>query len=86
MNPTMNQAKDMRAESCKASARKGHSEFAPLEMARAEELKRLINLAGRNNEALLLDTKGRGVTDTVAVDLIAPTENTNALVRFQRHY
>jgi hypothetical protein len=61
------------------------SEFAPLELARAQELKRLINLAARSRAAVVIDPN-EGVTDTAVVNLISPNEKTNALVRFQRHY
>ena len=62
-----------------------NSEFAPLELARAQELKRLINLAARSRAAVVIDPT-EGVSDTAMVNLISPNEKTNALVRFQRHY
>jgi hypothetical protein len=62
-----------------------HSEFAPLELVRAEELKRLINLSASQANALVIEP-GAGVKDTAVVDLISPNEKTNALLRFQRHY
>jgi hypothetical protein len=76
----------MRTEYMEKPARMGHPEFAPLEMARAEELKRLINLAARSKEGVVIDPAGGGINDTVEVGLISPEQNTNALVRFQRHY
>lgn len=76
----------MRTEYMERPARKGNPEFAPLDLARAEELKRLINLAAGSKDAVVIDPNADGISDTVAVDLISPTDNTNALVRFQRHY
>jgi hypothetical protein len=61
------------------------TEFAPLDLARAEELRRLINLAAFQRQAVTIDP-GAGVRDTAEVALISPNERTNALVRFQRHY
>ena len=60
-------------------------EFTPLDLARAQELKTLINLATRQQQALVIEP-GEGVTETAELDLISPNENTNGLVRFQRHY
>jgi hypothetical protein len=67
------------------TARKGFPEFAPLDLARAEELKRLINLAAGTHSAVVIDPR-EGVRETIEPDLISPNEKTNALKRFERHY
>jgi hypothetical protein len=61
-------------------------EFEPIELDRAEELKDIINRAGRESEAVMIEPAGRGITASLPVDLISPSENTNALVRYRRHY
>ena len=61
-------------------------EFAPLEVERATELQETINRAAREKKAVLLDSDEDGVTGAMPTDLISPEENTNALVRYQRHY
>ncbi len=76
----------MRTEYKEKPAQTVHPEFAPLELSRAEELKRLINLAARSHNAVVIDPAQGGVSDTADVDLISPADQTNALVRFQRHY
>jgi hypothetical protein len=75
----------MQTQDIPKSAHKPNSEFAPLELARALELKRLINLAAKNQAAVVIEPT-QGVTDAVVVNLISPIEKTNALVRFHRHY
>lgn len=62
------------------------TEFTPLDLDRAEELRDLINQAARTNEAIIIDPNNRGVTGSTRVGLISPKENTNALVRYRRHY
>ncbi len=63
-----------------------HPEFAPLARERAEELKDIINTAGREKGAVVIDPDEDGVTGFSPVDLVSPNENTNALVRYRRHY
>ena len=62
------------------------TEFAPLNLERAEELNDIINRAGAHREAVILDPEDRGIASAAPTDLISPNENTNALVRYQRHY
>ncbi len=62
------------------------SEFAPLEMERAEELQEIINSAAREDKAVIMDPAEEGITAAEQSDLISPNQNTNALVRYQRHY
>jgi len=61
-------------------------EFAPLPLERAEELKDIVNRAGVSKEAVVINPSEEGVTGTEDPDLISPDENTNGLVRYQRHY
>ena len=61
-------------------------EFAPLPLKRAEELKDIINRAGVSKEAVIINPAEGGVIGTEDLDLISPDENTNGLVRYQRHY
>ncbi len=61
-------------------------EFEPLEFERAEELKTIINRAGRERQAIVIDPNDRGITGSSPVDLLSPSENINALVRYRRHY
>ena len=61
-------------------------EFAPLEVDRATELEETINTAGRGTSVLFIDPDEQGIGGSTEADLIAPAENTNALVRYQRHY
>ena len=63
-----------------------YTEFAPLDLERAEELRHVINTAARNREAIVIHPYERGVTGSTRVGLISPEENTNALVRYRRHY
>jgi hypothetical protein len=60
-------------------------EFAPLPLERARELREVINKAARSKEAVIVDP-GDGIAGAERPDLISPEENTNALVRYQRHY
>ncbi len=62
------------------------SEFAPLEMERAQELQEIINSAAREDKAVVMDPAEEGITGAEQSDLISPNQNTNALVRYQRHY
>ncbi len=62
------------------------SEFAPLEVERATELQEIINRAARDKRAVILDPDEDGVAGSAPAELISPNENTNALVRYQRHY
>jgi hypothetical protein len=61
-------------------------EFEPLDLERAEELKSIINRAGREREAVVIDPTEEGVTGSSPVELLSPNENINALVRYRRHY
>ncbi len=61
-------------------------EFAPLELDRAIALEETINAAGRDSGAVLIDPDEQGIAGSARADLISPAENTNALVRYQRHY
>ncbi|HVM50037.1 MAG TPA: hypothetical protein VMU04_18560 [Candidatus Acidoferrum sp.] len=61
-------------------------EFAPLERERASELEEIINGAARERRGVIIDPNDRGITGTGTSPLISPNENTNVLVRYQRHY
>jgi len=63
-----------------------YAEFAPLEVERAEELRDVINKAARDREAIIIGPNERGITGSTRAELISPQENTNALVRYRRHY
>jgi len=63
-----------------------YTEFAPLDLERAEELRDVINGAARTNSAIIIEPTKRGITGSTRVGLISPKENTNALVRYRRHY
>jgi hypothetical protein len=63
-----------------------YAEFAPLESERAEELRDVINKAAREREAIVIGPNERGITGSTRAELISPQENTNALVRYRRHY
>jgi len=63
-----------------------YAEFAPLEVERAEELRDVINKAARGREAIIIGPNERGITGSTRAELISPQENTNALVRYRRHY
>lgn len=63
-----------------------YAEFAPLELERAEELRDIINQAARQREAIIIGPNERGITGSTRAELISPQENTNALVRYRRHY
>ena len=62
------------------------SEFAPLEIERATELEEIINGAARDRRGVLIDPDDEGISGSTATPLISPNENTNVLVRYQRHY
>ena len=62
------------------------SEFAPLETERATELQEIINGAARDRGGVIIDSDDRGISRTASTSLISPNENTNVLVRYQRHY
>lgn len=61
-------------------------EFAPLEVDRAIELEETINTAGRGATVLFIDPDEQGIGGSTEADIVSPAENTNALVRYQRHY
>ncbi len=63
-----------------------YPEFAPLERGRAEELENIINEAAQEKKAVLFDPDEGGITGSSLPELISPNENTNGLVRYQRHY
>ncbi len=63
-----------------------YAEFAPLEMERAEELRDVINRAAQQREAIVIGPYDRGITGSTRAELISPEQNTNALVRYRRHY
>ena len=63
-----------------------YAEFAPLELERAEELRDIINKAAHHREAIIIGPNDRGITGSTRAELISPQENTNALVRYRRHY
>lgn len=60
-------------------------EYAPLDAQRAKELEFIIDKASHQSEAVVIDPS-QGVMGSKSVSLISPNENTNALVRFGRHY
>lgn len=62
------------------------AEFAPLDVERAEELRDIINKAAQEKEAVTIDPDEEGITGSSSPDLLSPTENTNGLVRYRRHY
>ena len=61
-------------------------EFEPIDVERAQELKTVINRAGSRRHAVLIDPDEGGLTAVEPPDLISASENTNALVRYRRHY
>ncbi len=61
-------------------------EFAPLDLERATELEEIINTAGQAKQPVFIDPDEEGITSPEPEDLISPNENTNGLVRYQRHY
>jgi hypothetical protein len=63
-----------------------YPEFEPLEFERATELRDIINRAGRSKEAVVIEPEEDGLTGAEPSDLVSPTEKTNVLVRYQRHY
>ena len=62
-----------------------HSPFEPLDKEQADELEFIINKAASGAEAVVIDPQ-QGVTGAKPVNLISPNSNTNALVRYGRHY
>jgi len=64
---------------------KPNHDFAPLEMERAKELEFVIDQAASGKQAVVIDPD-RGVMSVQPVSLISPNANTNALVRYGRHY
>ena len=62
------------------------SEFAPLELERATELEEIINSAARERRGVVIDPDEGGIRSSTGNTLISPNENTNVLVRYQRHY
>ncbi len=62
------------------------AEFAPLDVERAEELREIINRAAQDREAVTIDPNEEGITGSTPPDLLSPTESTNGLVRYRRHY
>jgi hypothetical protein len=63
-----------------------YAEFAPLEVERATELRDIINRAGQSREAVIIDPDDRGIVGSSPADLVSPSDDTNALMRFRRHY
>lgn len=63
-----------------------YPEFEPLEFERATELKDIINRAGRDHQAVVINPSEQGLTGTASTNLVSPNEKTNVLVRYQRHY
>lgn len=63
-----------------------YPEFEPLEFDRATELRDIINRAGRGRQAVVIEPEEEGLTSAEPADLVSPTEKTNVLVRYQRHY
>ncbi len=61
-------------------------EFAPLDMERAKELEEIVNRAALEQKAVIVDADEGGITGSAATELLSPSDNTNALVRYQRHY
>lgn len=60
-------------------------DFAPLEPEQAKELEFVIDNAARGKHAVVIDPD-QGVTGAQPLSLVSPSANTNALVRFGRHY
>ena len=60
-------------------------DFAPLEPERAKELEFIIDNAARGKQAVVIDPD-QGVKGMQPLSLVSPSANTNALVRFGRHY
>ena len=63
-----------------------YPEFEPLEFERATELRDIINRAGREGRAVVIEPEQEGLTRTASTELVSPNEKTNVLVRYQRHY
>ncbi len=68
------------------STKTAYPEFEPLEFERATELRDIVNRAGREKEAVVIEPEEEGLTGTEPADLVSPNEKTNVLVRYQRHY
>ncbi len=62
------------------------AEFAPLDLERAKELEEIINEAGSQRKAVLIDADEGGIAGCAPTDLLSPIQSTNALVRYGRHY
>ena len=62
---------------------KQHSDFAPLDPERAQELEMIIDEAARRKDAVVIDPDV-GVTSSKPTSLISPAAN--ALVRYGKHY
>lgn len=62
------------------------AEFAPLGLERATELQEIINRAALEKKAVVIDPDEGGIVGSSSSDLMSSNENTNALVRYQRHY
>ena len=68
-------------------SKSAYPEFEPLEFERATELKDIINRAGRDKQAVVIEPEEEdGLSGTAPPDLVTPNEKTNLLVRYQRHY
>ncbi len=63
-----------------------YPEFEPLDVQRATELQETINRAAREKKPVLVDEDEGGLAGIAPDELLSPNENTNALVRYQRHY
>jgi len=60
------------------------SEFAPLDLELALELEQILNDASARGEAVIVQPDG--ISGSADAGLLSPTEDTNGLVRYQRHY
>ncbi|HOX02159.1 MAG TPA: hypothetical protein P5555_07360 [Candidatus Paceibacterota bacterium] len=61
------------------------SAFKPLEQVQAEKLEQHLNRASTGREVLVIDPE-QGIQDSKPLSLISPSEVTNGLVRYRRHY
>jgi hypothetical protein len=52
----------------------------------ALELQEIINRAAVEDKAVVCDPDEEGISGPMPVEMISPEENTNGLVRYQRHY
>ena len=64
---------------------RSNDDFAPLEPERAKELEFVIDNAARGKQAVVIEPD-HGVAGAQPFSLVSPSANTNALVRFGRHY